>query len=192
MGKYNEQLNDDYLLKNNLLGITDFKSLEDAEAFVFSFRASQIEQGAYQIKDFQVQDLKNLHKHLFQDIYSFAGQFRDVQLMIGSTRFCQFQFIDSYAQDLFKQLNNETKWHSLTQAAERLTYFKSELNMLHPFREGNGRTIRIFLYTYALSQGFVWNYTEMDNEEYLHAMIQSVTNTELLEKLFQKTLSVVA
>ncbi|MGE7914389.1 Fic family protein [Lysinibacillus xylanilyticus] len=63
--------------------------------------------GTYKIKSFHLQDFKNLHTHLFQDIYPFAGHFRDVQLMKGSTRFCQFQFINSYASDLFYQLNNE-------------------------------------------------------------------------------------
>lgn len=108
--------------------------------------------------------------------------------MKGSTRFCQFQFINSYAQDLFKLLNTENKWDSLNQAAQRLAYYKSELNMLHPFREGNGRTTRIFLYHYALSKGYVWNYTEIEVEEYLNAMIQSVTKIEALEKLLKKTL----
>lgn len=109
LNKYNQHLNDDYLLKINLLGISDFKSLEDTEAFVFSLCAGQIEQGIYSIDSFQIEDFKNLHKYLFQNIYPFSGEFRNVQLMKGSTRFCQFQFINSYAQDLFKLLNTENK-----------------------------------------------------------------------------------
>jgi len=188
MEKYNKKLNDEFLLKINLLDITDYKSLESAEAFVFSLRATQLEQGTYKIKSFHLQDFKNLHAHLFQDIYPFAGHFRDVQLMKGSTRFCQSQFIDSYANELFYQLNNEPTWTSLNQAANRLAFYKSELNMLHPFREGNGRTIRIFVQAYALSKGVNWNFTNMDKEIYLNAMIQSVTNTELLERQFFNTI----
>lgn len=77
LNKYNQHLNDDYLLKINLLGISDFKSLEDTEAFVFSLRAGQIEQGIYSIDSFQIEYSKNLHKHLLQDIYPFSGKFRD-------------------------------------------------------------------------------------------------------------------
>ncbi|AVK83354.1 hypothetical protein C3943_07120 [Lysinibacillus sp. B2A1] len=77
-------------------------------------------------------------------MYSFAGHFRDVQLMKGVTRLCQYQFINSYASELFLQKNNEPTWSSINQAANRLAYYKYELNMLHPFRERNGRTIRIF------------------------------------------------
>ncbi|MGE7914388.1 Fic family protein [Lysinibacillus xylanilyticus] len=69
-----------------------------------------------------------------------------------------------------------------------MAFYKSELNMLHPFREGNGRTIRIFVQAYALSKGVNWNFTNMDKEIYLNAMIQSVTNTELLERLFFNTI----
>lgn len=188
MEKYNKKLNDDFLLKINLLDITDYKRLELAEAFVFSLRATQLEQGTYKIKSFHLQDFKDLHAHLFQDIYPFAGHFRDVQLMKGSTRFCQFQFINSYASELFYQLNNEPAWTTLNQAANRLAFYKSELNMLHPFREGTGRTIRIFVQAYALSKGVNWNFTNMDTAIYLNAMIQSVTNTELLERQFLNTI----
>lgn len=188
MTKYNEQDGDDYLVSTNLLGMKDYQALEQAEAFVFSLRATQIEQGTYTIRSFTLQDFNDLHAFLFQDIYPFAGQFRDVQLMKGSTRFCQFQYIDTYARALFLQLTNEQNWETINQAAKRLAYFKSELNMLHPFREGNGRTIRIFLRAYALSKGVNWQYTKINQKTYLNAMIQAVTNTNLLEKLFLETI----
>lgn len=183
MAKYNEYENDDYLLKENLLGIINLTELEQAEAFTFSIRATQIEQGAYKIKAYSLIDFIELHHYLFQDIYSFAGKFRDVQLMKGRTRFCQVQFINTYAVDLFTQIENEPNWDTLSHAAKRLAYLKSELNMLHPFREGNGRTIRIFLHSYAKSKGFSWLYDKMDRDVYMRAMIRSVTNNELLEKV---------
>lgn len=69
-----------------------------------------------------------------------------------------------------------------------MAFYKSELNMLHPFREGNGRTIRLFLQLYAQNKGVIWDYTTLDRETYLTAMIQSIINTELLEKLFLETI----
>lgn len=188
MAKYNEFENDDYLLKSNLLGMTDFAELEQAEAFTFSIRAAQIEQGAYNITAFSLTNFVGLHRHLFQDIYSFAGQFRDVQLMKGRTRFCQLQHMNAYASNLFTQFDNEPDWDNLEYAAKRLAYFKSELNMLHPFREGNGRTIRIFLQSFAKSKGFLWTYDKINREEYMQAMIRSVTSEDLLEKLLLDTL----
>lgn len=188
MEKYNDFDNDDYLLRTNLLDITDFNELEQAEAFTFSIRAAQIEQGAYKIASFSKEDFVALHHHLFQDIYPFAGQFRKVQLMKGATRFCQMEFLDGYATDLFHQLQNEPEWDTIEHTAKRLAYFKSELNMLHPFREGNGRTTRIFLQEYTKSKGFLWKYDKMDRNEYMQAMIRSVTSEDLLEKLFLQTL----
>lgn len=70
------------------------------------------------------------------------------------------------------------------EAADRLAFFKSELNILHPFREGNGRTIRIFLYRFALSKGILWDFELIDREKYMQAMIQSVVNTKMLRQLF--------
>ena len=189
MAKYNEFENDDYLLKTNLLSITDFAELEQAEAFTFSMRAAQIEQGVYNITAFALTDFVALHRHLFQDIYAFAGQFRDVHLMKGSTRFCQVQYMDGYASDLFSKLKNEPTWYSLEYAAKRLAYFKSELNMLHPFREGNGRTIRIFLQSFANHKGFLWIYNKMDRDQYMQAMIRAVTSEDLLEMLLLNTLT---
>lgn len=188
MAKYNNLENDDYLLNNNLLGIHDFEELEQAEAFTFSIRATQIEQGAYEISTFSKREFIRLHHHLFQDIYDFAGKFRDVQLMKGNTRFCQVQYIDTYASDLFYQLQSESDWDSVEHAANRFSYFKSELNMIHPFREGNGRTIRIFLQAYANSKGFLWNYDKLNRDEYIQAMIRSVTTSDLLEKLLLNTI----
>jgi len=188
MAKYNEFENADYLLTTNLLGMTNFAELEQAEAFTFSIRATQIEQGAYNIIAFSLINFVGLHRHLFQDIYSFAGQFRDVQLMKGNTRFCQVQYMDAYASNLFTQLDNEPDWDTLEYAVKRLAYFKSELNMLHPFREGNGRTIRIFLQAFAKSKRFLWTYDKIDRDEYMQAMIRAVTSEDFLEKLLLDTL----
>ncbi|MGG0655524.1 Fic/DOC family protein [Rummeliibacillus pycnus] len=189
MEKYNTEENEEYLLKSNLLGITNLEKLEEAEAFSFSIRALQIEQGSYKIEGFTLNSFLDLHKHLFQDIYTFAGQFRNVQLMKGTTRFCQFQHLHSYATGLFQQMIDEAPWNSHENAAKRLAFFKSELNMLHPFQEGNGRTIRIFLQAFALSKRVIWSYDHLDRENYLKAMIHSVTDNTLLAELFIKTIS---
>lgn len=188
MGKYNNQDNDEYLLESNLLGINTYEELVEAEALSFSLRAAELELQVYRPTAFTLENFKKLHKYLFQDIYPFAGEFRDVQFMKGSTRFCQVQYLDAYSRDLFLKLDGEPCWNSLEEAADRLAFFKSELNMLHPFREGNGRTIRIFIHAFALSKGIEWNYEIMDSEKYMKAMIQSVVNTKLLKQLFIETI----
>lgn len=188
MSKYNAHDNDRYLLENNLLEIRSLEDLQEAEAFVFSLRAAEIDPDK-EMNDFTEENFKLLHYHLFKDIYAFAGIYRDVQLTKGNTRFCQAQFIKGYANQLFAELTKEPAWESLEIAAARLAYFKSELNMLHPFREGNGRTIRIFLRAYALSKGFDWRFEQMNRDAYIDAMISSVTSIEALTQVMLRTLA---
>lgn len=86
-------------------------------------------------------------------------------------------------------MNEEESWGSLEQAAERLSHFKTELNMIHLFREGNGRTIRLVIREYAKSKGYIWEFENMDDEEYMESMILSQHDTTGLEYLFLKTLN---
>ena len=144
MQRYNFGADDHYLLANNKLGIETIEQLERAEQYAFMVRALQIETKSFSIDTFTKQSFCALHRHLFQDIFTFAGMFRDVQLSKGNTRFCQAQYLDIIADELFHELQHDDPWETKQQAAERLAYFKAELNMLHPFRESNGRTIRIF------------------------------------------------
>lgn len=188
MGKYNEKENDDYLLKYNLLEIDSHEELERAEALSFTLRAMALEQNDFILRSFTLKEFQELHHYLFQDIYPFAGDFRDVQLMKGTTGFCQVQYLNNYASNLFLELNEEPFWNSLEEAADRLAYLKAKLNMLHPFHEGNGRTIRIFLHAYAIERGIEWAYETLESEKYLQAMIQSVTDLGALREVFLETI----
>ena len=189
MEKYNFGEDVSYLLVHNKLGIKTLEQLEMAEAYTFMIRALEIENGLYKIAEFTKHSYMGLHFYLFQDIYTFAGEFRKVQLSKGSTRFCQFQYIDQMADEIFDALHAEGDWWDIETAAKRLAYFKAELNMLHPFREGNGPTTRIFIHAYARTKGYEWDYASLDQDEYMQAMIQSVVDTTLLEQIFYKTLS---
>lgn len=186
--KYNFGQDDDYLLTHNKLGIDSLEQLERAEQYAFMVRALQIETGDYIIDSFSKEAFQALHDHLFQDIFTFAGQYRDVQLSKGHTRFCQYQFLDNMAEQLFTELQQEAAWLTKEVAAERLAYFKAELNMLHPFREGNGRTIRIFLHAYARTKGYEWHYMRLVQNTYMQSMIQSIANTTALQQILYDTL----
>lgn len=188
MDKYNFGVNDQTLLDANILGIETMDELEKAEQFVFLVRSLEIAQGKYVIDAFNMEGLQTLHHYLFGDLYEFAGKIRTVQLTKGATRFCQAQFILSEGARIFSEMAEEKVWATIEEAATRLAYFKAELNMLHPFREGNGRSIRIFLHQWAKSKGYYWAYEHLQQDAYLKAMIQSVVTSEELEQLFLNTL----
>jgi len=189
METYFDGSNDSYLLENNVIGANTLEELMKAEAFAFSIRASQIEAEDYQILKFEESDFKKLHHFLFKDVYGFAGSYRNVAITKGDTVFCYPQFINDQSKVLFAEISScNFENYSLLKASERLAYFKSELNMLHPFREGNGRTIRIYLSAFAKSKGFEWQYEKLNRENYMNAMIQSVFNHKHLTQLIQETL----
>lgn len=190
MTKYDAHNQDDFLLKSNLLGAQNMKELEQFEEVAFYLTSTSLEQSGFEfLMPVSPSSVKLLHMKIFGDIYSFAGKTRDTSLMKGTTRFCEPQFIESQLYELCSYMNEETPWKSLEQAAERLAHFKTELNMIHPFREGNGRTIRLVIREYAKSKGFIWDFEYMNDEEYMKSMILSQHDTVKLEKLFLKTLS---
>ncbi|MBS4208514.1 Fic family protein [Bacillus sp. FJAT-50079] len=189
MNKYRTEDQGDYLLKHNLLGATSYDELEQLEAVAFSIRSSQLEiEGFSWLIPPTTETIKQLHFYLFQDVYPFAGKIRDVQLMKGMTRFCRAEYIEMNLARLCEQLEKEQRWKNIEHAAERLAYYKTELNIIHPFREGNGRTIRIMIREIAQDHGFDWNFEEMDREIYMQAMIQSVTDEFPLKSLIENTL----
>ena len=188
MEKYNFGTDDYYLLEQNVLQIDNLEMLARAEQFVFLVRALEVEQGKFVIPSFSLDGLQQLHKYLFQDVYKFAGEIRNVQLTKEATRFCQVLYILPESKRIFGEMAKEPEWETVEVAAKRLAYFKAELNMLHPFREGNGRSIRIFIYAYAQSKGYEWEYEHLQQDAYLRAMIQSVVTSDELEQLFLNTI----
>jgi len=71
---------------------------------------------------------------LFKNIYNFAGKLRELSLMKDQTRFCELQFIEEQLNKISKDINEEETWELLEKAAAQLAYYKTELNMIHPFR----------------------------------------------------------
>lgn len=139
---------------------------------------------------FDLKHLQRIHKAIFFDIYPFAGKIRTERISKGDTVFCYPENIISYADGLFKSLKNE---NYLIKKGEnvfikRLAYYMSEINMLHPFREGNGRTTREFIRLLALKCDYIIDWSHIPKNELLDACIASVTNTNLLEDAIRKVL----
>lgn len=190
MTKYNTCDQDEYLLKSNLLGAQNIQELEQLERVAFYLSSSKAENDGFDfLLPISADSVIELHKVLFKNIYNFAGKFREVSLMKDQTRFCEPQFIEEQLNKISKDINEEETWGSMEQAAAQLAYYKTELNMIHPFREGNGRTIRLVIREIAKSMGYSWHFEIIEKTEYLEAMISLQTDTSELEKLFLKSLS---
>jgi cell filamentation protein, protein adenylyltransferase len=90
---------------------------------------------------------RQIHQHLFQDIYEWAGQDRTVQIMKGNSYFCRAEFIGRELEKRFDiiRAENELKNMPTKQFVDRAAEHICELNAIHPFRDGNGRVLRAFL-----------------------------------------------
>lgn len=187
--KYKATLQDEYLINSNLLGAKTMDELEQLEKVAFYIAEGLLEEEGYDfLFPLTENSIKLLHKKLFKDIYSFAGNFREVSLMKENTRFCESQYIGTHLNELIKAFKLEKEWFDIQIAAKKLAYYKTELNMIHPFREGNGRTIRLIIREIAKLKGYEWRTDLLNRESYIDAMKKSSWNEEPIIKIFEDTL----
>lgn len=134
--------------------------------------------------------LKEVHRFVFEDVYEWAGSYRKVRIIKGNTTFCYPENIESELIKIFESLQKDNYLIGLNkeQLIDKISYYIAELNVIHPFREGNGRVLRILSNTISLKSNFYINYSKISKEEYLNAMIKSITDTSLLKSLITRSL----
>ena len=160
---------DSCILKNKL-GIRNKEQLEEAERNITALRILQLKTGELRGEP-NFKYLCKIHKHIFGDIYSWAGKIRTVDISKGNM-FCNSQFILENAEDIFNRLKKENylqDYKEVDKMSERLAYYLSEINALHPFREGNGRAQREFIIVLARRAGYVVDFSKISQEEMIQA-----------------------
>lgn len=92
--------------------------------------------------NFDINHFLSLHKFLFEDIYPFAGHFRKINISKGYFQFAQWEYIEDQLTFLLKKLKNENylENYSVQDFSKSLAFYWSEINVLHPFREGNRKS----------------------------------------------------
>jgi len=173
----------------NLQDISDPEVLLFVESSAVTKRLLELYENPIKIKG--VDSLFEIHRHLFQDIYIWAGKKRVVEISKDGkqfipTTYCDnaFRYIDQLIDEYRKiQKNNKRK------LAEKLAEILDNVNYLHPFREGNGRAQREFIRLLALEKGLILNLNPPDNinvyERYMKGTVESdvTTLTELIFEL---------
>jgi cell filamentation protein len=139
------------------------------------------------------ENLCKIHKVIFEDIYDWAGQIRRGDFFSkGNSIFCRGQFILENADKIIKNLNEENDLKGLIKNdfITRTAYYMGEVNALHPFREGNGRTCREFFRELSHNAGYVLDYSKTDKESLLTADIEAFNGEyENLIKILDKAIS---
>lgn len=156
--------------------IKDAQALSEYEADITLIRQLELEKYQLIKGRFGISHLKNIHKYVFQDVYPFAGKFRTEDISKDSTDFCKSEFIKDNLERILHELKDEgcLKELKADRFADRAAYFMAEINMIHPFREGNGRAIREFIRQLALQSGHLIDWSLIDSETLLRAMILAV------------------
>ncbi len=151
----------------NKLGITSSPELAEAEERISKKKAVALfENGILDgLEAGTFSTLKSIHKHLFEDIYDFAGELRTVNIAKGNFRFAPLMYLEAALQNIDKMPQS-----TFDEIVEKYV----EMNIAHPFREGNGRSTRIWLDQMLKKEiGMVVDWSRVDKEDYLLAMERS-------------------
>ncbi|MFD5661608.1 Fic/DOC family protein [Streptomyces hirsutus] len=184
-------MNDPYAMPNgvlrNKLGITDHRLLEAAEADITRARLVMLAErplpGAYDLGHLQA-----FHASIFGDIYPWAGELRTVNIA-KRTPFCPARNLVSYAGEVFGRLASAGHLRDLPRQEFpiQLAELYGDLNVLHPFREGNGRAQRAFLAQLSADVGYKLNWTGMDAQRNEDASVKSfLGDNGLLEQMLDE------
>ncbi|NEI67504.1 Fic/DOC family protein [Rhizobium leguminosarum] len=158
------------ILKNKL-GLRDATLLESFELEMTALRAKEpLPHGRYDARHY-----RRLHHHLFQDVYSWAGKYRTVRTSKGGNPFCFPEHIPVAMDRLFAAFTASGALN--TNAADRfvdeIANFLAELNAIHPFREGNGRSQLAFVAMLGAKAEFPFDFARVKRHTFLPAMIAS-------------------
>ncbi|TRX57149.1 putative adenosine monophosphate-protein transferase Fic [Thalassomonas sp. M1454] len=175
----------------NLFGISSNDVLENVEAELTAIRLTQYHD-TQRILNFST--LKSLHFHLFQDLYDWAGQIRTVDISKGNTRFCNISRIEKETEKCFLILthNNYLLDSDKEVFIKVIADFFCEMNVVHPFREGNGRTLRLFCELVAKRAGFILSWKNVNSKQWLAANIAGYNGRlQPLINIFSDAISVI-
>lgn len=155
----------------NKFGIRDPDRLDRIERLFVRQRAREgIPTGNFDLKHLQA-----IHRHLFQDVYDWAGAVRTVEISKGGSQFQFRRYIETGMADVHRRLREARFLRGLPPAAfaEAAASIIGDVNYVHPFREGNGRTQLLYLQQLARQAGHDLDFARLDRAEWMEASIKA-------------------
>ena len=171
------------MVLDNKLGITDSAQLAKEEERISKKKAAEMFQTGYlsSLEAGSMDSLIKIHRYLFEDIYDFAGEIRTVNISKGSFRFAPLMYLEAALQNIDKMPQS-----TFDEIVEKYV----EMNIAHPFREGNGRSTRIWLDLILKNEiGQVVDWRKIDKEDYLLAMERSPVKDIEIKHLLKNALT---
>ena len=160
----------------NKLDIREPKTLMAFEAEMTAARAEEpLPAGRLSVTHY-----RNVHHHLFQDVYSWAGRYRSTRISKGGSMFCYPENIAGEMQKRFVQLKKQRflRGQSQREFGTQAAHFLAEINAIHPFRDGNGRAQLTFMTLLADQAGHPFALEALDTEAMIPAMEASFKGDE--------------
>lgn len=167
----------------NKLGITDMAELAREEERISKKKAIELFESGYMdtLQPGTFDALAKIHSFLFDEIYGFAGEIRKINIAKGSFRFAPVMYLESALQNVEKMPQS-----TFDEIVEKYV----EMNIAHPFREGNGRSMRIWLdLIFKKELGMVVDWSRIDKEDYLLAMERSPIRDIEIKHLLKEALT---
>ena len=161
----------------NKLGIHEANRLAQAEMAFTALRAATISLGQ---PEMGLPHLCAIHQTLFQDIYPWAGKFREMDIYKEDTPFCHFPYIEKEGNNLMQELEDDGYLVDLPhdQFCKKLAHYYTGINLLHPFRDGNGRAQRIFFEQLIIHAGYDVEWKGIERDNWLDANKKAVFGDE--------------
>lgn len=175
----------------NKLGIKTFDALRRAEYDLTRQRVQELQLQPIQGR-FDLKHLQDFHRHIFQDLYEWAGRLRTGDILKDGHRFVPMTMLREYGNRVFAALANENFLRGLGKPKflAKLTKYYAQINTLHPFREGNGRATQAFLSDLAGQAGYSIDYTKVDKGRWNESARASfVGNLEPMQGVFEALVS---
>ncbi len=142
---------------------------------------------------FDLPHLKNIHKELFQELYAWAGQIRTVDITKGDSTFCRSDYIENEANKLLSNLATKdqylTKYKDKDKFVQKFADYYCEINVIHPFREGNGRASRVFFEQLAQHNSYTLDFSSVSKSDWINASIDGFNcDNSKLESILSEAL----
>ena len=193
--KYTYEKTSNYCYKGtdvliNKLNITNDKDLFDAERELVLLRTHELNENPLK-GNFDFKHLKSIHKYLFQDVYRWAGDIRNCNIA-KQDLFCLTENIESFGNEIFNKLEKENYYidYDYETKIDKLIELFADINALHPFREGNGRTQRLFIENLSKINGIYLDLTNVSRMDMIIASHESINgNYEKLKNIFKSNSS---
>jgi cell filamentation protein len=177
----------------NRLGIDDAAVLARAEGLLAFQAEIELYASGASVVRCDLAALQSIHRHLFAEIYDWAGELRTVDIAKGDSTFALARHVRQAAADVFRQVaRTDLRGLWLRPFVRTAARLLGDVNALHPFREGNGRAQRAFLQLLARHAGYQFRWSEVDPAENVAVSAASMSDPDAFVPLLERIVAPVA